>query len=87
MMPTGGTLRITAKAERSSVIVRVQDSGPGIPSQIQARLFQPFVSSGKKNGVGLGLAFSHQTVLDHGGKLWADPNTRQGACFLVQLPL
>jgi len=87
MMPTGGTLRITAKAEGSAVIVRVQDSGPGIPSQIRARLFQPFVSSGKKNGVGLGLAFSHQAVLDHGGKLWADPNTRQGACFLVQLPL
>jgi signal transduction histidine kinase len=87
VMPMGGTLSITAKTEASSVIVRVQDTGPGIPSQIRARLFQPFVSAGKKNGVGLGLAFSHQTVLDHGGKLWTDPDTRQGACFLIQLPL
>ena len=87
MMPMGGTLRITAKAEASSVTVRVQDTGPGIPPQIRARLFQPFVSAGKKNGIGLGLAFSHQTVLDHGGKLWADPDTRPGACFLIQLPL
>ncbi len=87
MMPMGGTLRITARAEASSVTVRVQDTGPGIPSQVRARLFQPFVSAGKKNGIGLGLAFSHQTVLDHGGKLWADPETRTGACFLIQLPL
>jgi signal transduction histidine kinase len=87
VMPMGGTLRITAKTENSSVIVSVQDTGPGIPSQIRARLFQPFVSAGKKNGIGLGLAFSHQTVLDHGGRLWADPDTRQGACFLIQLPL
>ncbi len=87
MMPLGGTLRITARTEASSVTVSVQDSGPGIPSQIRAHLFQPFVSAGKKNGIGLGLAFSHQTVLDHGGKLWADPDTEQGACFLIQLPL
>jgi signal transduction histidine kinase len=87
MMPAGGTLRITARAEASLVTVSVQDTGPGIPSQVRARLFQPFVSAGKKNGVGLGLAFSHQTVLDHGGKLWADSETRPGACFLIQLPL
>ena len=87
MMPTGGTLRIAARAEGSSVTVTVQDTGPGIPSQIRGRLFQPFVSAGKKNGIGLGLAFSHQTVLDHGGKLWADSETRTGARFLIQLPL
>jgi signal transduction histidine kinase len=86
-MPMGGTLSITARTEASSVMVRVQDTGPGIPSQIRARLFQPFVSAGKKNGIGLGLAFSHQTVLDHGGKLWADPDARRGACFVIQLPL
>src|SRR6202163_1968111 len=86
MMPKGGRLRITAAAEGSSVLVRVQDTGPGIPPQIRSRLFQPFVTAGKKNGVGLGLAFSHQAVLDHGGKLWADPEAAEGACFLIQLP-
>ena len=86
MMPKGGRLRITACAEGSSVLVRVQDTGPGIPPDIRSRLFQPFVTAGKKNGVGLGLAFSHQAVLDHGGKLWADPEASEGACFLIQLP-
>jgi len=51
------------------------------------RLFQPFVSAGKRNGVGLGLALSHQTVLDHGGELWADSEIKTGALFFVKLPL
>jgi signal transduction histidine kinase len=86
-MPGGGRLRIAAETRDHSVVVRVQDTGPGIAPEIRARLFQPFVTAGKKNGVGLGLAFSHQTVLDHGGELWADAESKEGACFFVKLPL
>lgn len=85
-MPKGGRLRISAESSPDSVIVRVQDSGPGIAPQIRHQLFQPFVTSGKKNGVGLGLAFSHQTVLDHGGDLWADTAVEEGARFVITLP-
>ena len=87
MMPHGGRLTISAQAEEAGVLVRVEDTGPGIAPQIRARLFQPFVTAGKKNGVGLGLAFSHQTVLDHGGDMWAEAETETGACFLIRLPL
>ena len=87
MMPNGGRLTISAQAEGPAVLVRVQDTGPGIAPQIRPRLFQPFVTEGKKNGVGLGLAFSHQTVLDHGGDLSVDGQATQGACFLIRLPL
>ena len=52
-------------------MVRVDDTGPGIPASVREHLFQPFVSEGK-NGLGLGLALSRQTVLDHGGDLWAE---------------
>ncbi len=85
-MPRGGRLRISAETSPDSVVVRVQDSGPGIAPQIRHQLFQPFVTSGKKNGVGLGLAFSHQTVLDHGGDLWADTEADEGARFVLTLP-
>jgi signal transduction histidine kinase len=54
-------------------VVSVEDTGPGIPSSIADQLFEPFVTAGKKNGVGLGLAFSHQTVLDHGRKCPTSP--------------
>ena len=53
-------------------MVRVEDTGPGISAALQGRLFQPFVTAGKKNGLGLGLALSRQTLLDHGGDIWAD---------------
>lgn len=86
-MPEGGTVRITAVREAASVVVRVQDTGPGISREIAARLFQPFVSLGKKNGLGLGLALSRQTVLDHGGDLWSESRPGEGATLLVRLPV
>jgi signal transduction histidine kinase len=87
MMPGGGRLRISAEMSQGSVMVTVEDSGPGIAAQIRHQLFQPFVTAGKKNGVGLGLAFSHQTVLDHGGDLWADTDVEEGARFFITLPM
>ena len=87
VMPSGGRLEIAAEANGQSVLVRVEDTGPGIAPQVRAELFQPFVTAGKKNGVGLGLAFSHQTVLDHGGELWADSAPGPGARFFIRLPL
>ena len=87
VMPKGGTLDIQAQPNGAAVLVRIQDSGPGIAPQIRGQLFQPFVTAGKKNGVGLGLAFSRQTVLDHGGELWEDSARGAGACFFMKLPL
>jgi len=87
VMPGGGLLCISAERSDRAVLVRVQDTGPGIAPRIRAHLFQPFFTEGKKNGVGLGLAFSHQTVLDHGGELWADAKSGGGALFCIRLPL
>lgn len=86
-MPDGGILEISAKLDGDAVVVEVEDSGPGIAQEIAGRLFQPFASMGKKNGLGLGLALSRQTVLDHGGDLWVDSRPGHGARFFVRLPL
>jgi MFS family permease len=66
-------VRISAEVEGSYAMVEVADTGPGIADEIRSQLFQPFVSHGKKNGLGLGLALARQTLLDHGGDLWAAP--------------
>ena len=87
MMPEGGSIQIAAAAEDGSVVAEVRDTGPGIPKEIRGSLFEPFVSAGKKNGLGLGLALSRQTVLDHGGDMWAESEPGQGACFRFRLPL
>ncbi|HLJ14513.1 MAG TPA: ATP-binding protein [Bryobacteraceae bacterium] len=87
VMPNGGSLDFSANTAEAAVVVTVQDTGPGIAPEIRRRLFQPFVTAGKKNGIGLGLALSHQAVLDHGGELWADSDSVAGARFFVKLPL
>ena len=85
-MPNGGTLRVTSRQDATTVTVQVEDSGPGIPEKAWPTLFQPFASFGKKNGLGLGLALSRQTVLDYAGDLWADREVKSGARFFVRLP-
>jgi len=85
-MPDGGRIFISAVSSRRSVLIRVRDSGPGIAPEITDRLFQPFATAGKTDGIGLGLASSRQTVLDHDGEMWVEPSFR-GACFAVRLPL
>ena len=81
-----GTVRITAGIVDGAAVVKVEDDGPGIAPEIRAQLFQPFVSAGKRNGLGLGLALSRQTVLDHGGDMWVESETGHGARFSFRLP-
>lgn len=85
-MPGGGEIHIRANRGGNSVVVEVEDTGPGISEQIQPRLFEPFASAGKKNGLGLGLALSRQTVQAHGGEIWADAKPAPGARFILRLP-
>jgi signal transduction histidine kinase len=85
-MPDGGRVSLGAELHEGHVIVRVADTGPGIPPEIRDKLFQPFVTA-RRNGLGLGLALSRQTVLAHGGDLWVEDMPAGGACFCVSLPL
>jgi signal transduction histidine kinase len=85
--PVGGAIHVSAATERDAVIIEVADTGPGISPEIREHLFQPFVSSGKKNGLGLGLALSRQTILDHGGDMWVESEPGHGARFFIRLPL
>jgi signal transduction histidine kinase len=84
-MPTGGIIHISAVTGSNSVVIKVRDTGPGIAPEIRSRLFQPFATAGKANGIGLGLAFSRQAVVAQGGDMWAEPSS-QGACLAFRLP-
>jgi signal transduction histidine kinase len=85
-MPDGGEVRISAEVEDGSVLIHVEDNGPGIAPEIRSQLFQPFVTAGKRNGLGLGLALSRQTVLEHGGDMWVESQPGPGARFSFRLP-
>jgi signal transduction histidine kinase len=82
----GGVIQVSASSIEGWVVVEVRDTGPGVLPEIQPRLFQPFVSAGKENGLGLGLASAYQTVTTHGGQMWLKSEPGWGACFAFSLP-
>jgi signal transduction histidine kinase len=84
-MASGGKLRIAARRTFDYVLIELEDTGPGIPRAIRDRLFEPFITAGKQDGLGLGLALSRQTLLSHGGDIWTEPSS--GARFGIRLPL
>ncbi len=67
--------------------IRVIDRGTGIAPHLQARLFQPFVSSHQSSGHGLGLAFCQRMVQRSGGRLSVESTPGEGATFIIELPL
>jgi two-component system, NtrC family, sensor kinase len=83
----GGRLGIAVAAANGQVTIRVQDSGPGIPPEQLAAVFQPFYSTKlHRGGTGLGLTISHDIVERHGGTLVVESTPGRGACFTVELP-
>ena len=60
--------------------VEIADTGPGLPDQVVAQLFQPFVTT-KPQGMGLGLSISRSIIDAHGGRIWAEPNPGGGVIF------
>jgi signal transduction histidine kinase/FixJ family two-component response regulator len=85
-MPDGGELHINARPVKDVVEIIVQDSGPGVPEELRARIFEPFISS-KQGGTGLGLSVSYGIISAHGGSLDLMPERGPGACFRVILPI
>lgn len=65
----------------------VQDNGPGIPPEIQANIFKPFVSTKGSKGTGLGLAVSRKIMREHGGDVILHSSVGHGAKFIMRLPL
>ena len=76
---------LVAEKQDGMVRISVVDNGPGLPDDVKARLFQPFVST-KKTGMGVGLSICHDIVVAHEGRLWAEPNPEGGTIFRVILP-
>ena len=69
------------------LVLVLRDEGPGVPAEIRERVFEPFVTLGKKRGTGLGLAVARRFVEDHGGTLELLPTPARGASFRFGLPL
>jgi signal transduction histidine kinase/putative methionine-R-sulfoxide reductase with GAF domain len=78
-------IKVTRDKEDKALVVSFSDTGPGIPKQIEHRLFQSFVTSGKEGGTGLGLAIVKKIAEEHGGKVTVQSSSR-GATFKLRIP-
>ena len=85
-MPAGGTLTFTSGRDHDRVLVRISDSGEGIPPDIIDKIFQPFYST-KPKGSGLGLAISQTIVTAHQGEIRVKSQPRQGTDITVFIPV
>ncbi len=83
----GGKLiiKVTRDKQDGALLVTFSDTGPGIPKEIEHRLFQSFVTKGKKGGTGLGLAIVKKIAEEHGGTIAVQSSSR-GATFKLRLP-
>jgi signal transduction histidine kinase len=82
----GGKVEVTAAEVGNSIAIAVADNGPGIAESIRERLFHPFVSYGKENGTGLGLAVVQKIVQDHSGEISVERTAQGRTVFRIVLP-
>jgi signal transduction histidine kinase len=93
--PKGGTVRLTVAREGPVARVRVSDTGPGIPPDQQARVFERFYRAdpararrpGQPGGTGIGLTVARELARANGGDVRIESSTPQGTTFVIELPL
>lgn len=87
-MPDGGELCISAEPEDQVMKIEIADTGIGMPPEVLEHIFDPFFSTKEVGkGFGLGLAFAHSTIVQHGGEVSAQSQQGVGTTFAVLVPL
>jgi signal transduction histidine kinase len=88
--PAGGTISISVGSEANQVWIRVKDTGPGIPVEEQAKIFNPFYRGNQgrhlPQGMGLGLSIARDLTVAHGGQLEMRSVPGKGTSFTISLP-
>ena len=86
-MPQGGTLKVSTKADGDFVRIDFTDSGTGMPEEVKNRIFEPFMTYGKKHGTGLGMSIVKKVIDDHNGKIEIESEMGKGTTITIKLPV
>ena len=79
-------VRSDFNVEQNTIIIKVKDNGPGIPADLQGRIFSSFFTT-KEKGVGLGLAICYDIISEHRGTIQIESDSESGTTFVVTLPV
>jgi len=82
-----GSVSVDLREGKNEIEIRIMDNGPGVADAIREKLFQPFISYGKQNGIGLGLAICQKIFQDHGGDARLESSEAGRTVFRLTLPL
>jgi signal transduction histidine kinase len=85
-MPEGGRFTLSVDRDVNDLVFRASDNGPGIPTEIADKLFESFVTAGKKAGTGLGLAMVRKIAAEHGGSVSCKSKPGKGTTFELRFP-
>lgn len=87
-MGQSGTLKVAAYSENNEIVVKISDTGPGIPHEIKDKIFEPFFTTKKRGeGSGLGLDIVKKIVEKHDGQIYFESEPGKGTAFFVKLPI
>jgi len=86
VMPEGGTVEVTTTQKGGSIVVSIEDTGPGIPGDVMSKLFVPFFTT-RQTGSGLGLAVTKRIIDNHGGDIEVMSEIGKGTRFDVSIPI
>jgi len=86
-MPDGGTLTVNTGSSDGLVKIEFIDTGTGMPPEIKAKIFEPFVTHGKKHGTGLGMSIVKKVIDDHKGRIEIDSEVGKGTIVRLLLPM
>ncbi|MBS1213206.1 MAG: sensor histidine kinase, partial [Proteobacteria bacterium] len=85
ILPKGSEIVVRTVSADASLIIEVDDNGPGIPEEHRQRVFDPFFTQ-RDGGIGLGLTVVQQIVKAHGAEIAADASPAGGARFRISFP-
>ena len=86
-MPQGGTLILRTRVQDQAVVLEVEDTGHGIAPEIMPHIFEPYFTTKKKKGTGLGL-FMVQSIVNHyGGTVEVESRVGEGTVFRLHFPV
>ena len=86
-MPQGGMLTLTTALDGGYVRIDFKDTGTGMPDEVKKKIFEPFMTYGKKHGTGLGMAIVKKVIDDHHGTIDIESEMGHGTTITIRLPV
>ncbi|MCX7762030.1 MAG: cyclic nucleotide-binding domain-containing protein [Candidatus Kryptonium sp.] len=86
-MPEGGKFIVKTWLENNFFYMQFTDTGKGMPEEVKKKLFEPFVTYGKKHGTGLGMAITKKIITEHKGEIFVESELGKGTTITIKLPL